>query len=299
MSVFKKQGVYWIDYYVNGHRKRERIGPDKRLAETVLRKRKVEIAEGRFLEKKRPVTTTFDELAEAYLSYARDQQRKRSWARDQTSLVTLRAYFAGKRLTEITPAAIEHYRAWRRVTISRHGRVVAPATINRELACLKRMFNVALKGLIVLKGGMPATNPMVMVSLEREHNERDRVLSAEEFRRLHEAAALWLQPMLLVAYYTGMREGEIRSLRWDQIDLKAGTIGLKASDTKTEERRLVPLNQTLTSALKTATSTCAVHGCLSTRPRWIPGRQTRSWWTRAIIPPAFHMRSSGHAARPA
>jgi hypothetical protein len=39
MSVFKKQGVYWIDYYVNGRRKRERIGPDKRLAETVLRKR--------------------------------------------------------------------------------------------------------------------------------------------------------------------------------------------------------------------------------------------------------------------
>jgi hypothetical protein len=39
MAVFKKQGAYWIDY-----------GPDKRLAETVLRKRKVEIAEGRFLE---------------------------------------------------------------------------------------------------------------------------------------------------------------------------------------------------------------------------------------------------------
>jgi hypothetical protein len=35
MSVFKKQGVYWIDYYVNGHRKR--IGHDKRLAEMVLR----------------------------------------------------------------------------------------------------------------------------------------------------------------------------------------------------------------------------------------------------------------------
>jgi hypothetical protein len=41
MGVFKKQGVYWIDYYVDGHRKRERIGPDKRLAETVLRKRMV------------------------------------------------------------------------------------------------------------------------------------------------------------------------------------------------------------------------------------------------------------------
>jgi integrase len=41
MGVFKKQGVFWVDYYVNGRRKRERIGPEKRLAETVLRKRKV------------------------------------------------------------------------------------------------------------------------------------------------------------------------------------------------------------------------------------------------------------------
>ena len=65
MGLFKKQGVFWIDYYVSGHRKRERIGPDKRLAETVLKKRRVEIAEGKYLDKQRPVTTTFDELADA------------------------------------------------------------------------------------------------------------------------------------------------------------------------------------------------------------------------------------------
>ena len=35
MCVFKKQGVYWIDYYVSSHRKRERIGLDKSLAEMV------------------------------------------------------------------------------------------------------------------------------------------------------------------------------------------------------------------------------------------------------------------------
>jgi hypothetical protein len=35
MGVLRKQGVYWIDYYVNGHCKRKRIGTGKRLAETV------------------------------------------------------------------------------------------------------------------------------------------------------------------------------------------------------------------------------------------------------------------------
>jgi len=33
MAIFKKQGVYWIDYYVSGRRKRERIGPESRLGE--------------------------------------------------------------------------------------------------------------------------------------------------------------------------------------------------------------------------------------------------------------------------
>jgi hypothetical protein len=63
VSVFKKQGVYRIDHYVNGYRKRERIGPDKRLAAMVLKQCQVKIAEGKYLEKQRPLTTTVDELA--------------------------------------------------------------------------------------------------------------------------------------------------------------------------------------------------------------------------------------------
>jgi hypothetical protein len=37
-GAFKKRGVYWIDYYVSGHRKRRCIIPGRRLPETVLRK---------------------------------------------------------------------------------------------------------------------------------------------------------------------------------------------------------------------------------------------------------------------
>jgi hypothetical protein len=36
MGVFKKHGVYWIDHYASGHRKRERISPDKSLANMVI-----------------------------------------------------------------------------------------------------------------------------------------------------------------------------------------------------------------------------------------------------------------------
>jgi hypothetical protein len=50
MGVFKKQGVYRIDFAVRGRHKRQRIGPGERLAVTVPLKRKAEIAEGKFLE---------------------------------------------------------------------------------------------------------------------------------------------------------------------------------------------------------------------------------------------------------
>jgi integrase len=156
---------------------------------------------------------------------------------------------------------VGQYRDWRRATISRRKHPASAATVNRELAYLKRMFNVARKGLIVLKGGVPKDKPLEVVSLERECNERDRVLSAEEFACLCEAAEDWPKPMLVVAYHTGMRQGEIRSLRWDQVDLKTRTIRLKSSDTKTDEGRVVPMSQALTSTLKTAKDTFVVHGC--------------------------------------
>jgi hypothetical protein len=153
MGVFKKQGVYWIDYYVQGQRKRGRIGPDKRLAENVLRKREVEIAEGKFLQRRRPITTTFDELAHAYLPYAREN--KRSWVRDVRRIKQLGAFFGGKRLTQMPPAEIERFKTQRLASKDSHGRHPKPATVNRELACLKHMFNVARRGLLHLVRGAP------------------------------------------------------------------------------------------------------------------------------------------------
>jgi len=157
----------------------------------------------------------------------------------------LQAYFRGKRVSEITPALVEQYRAWRKSTLSVRQRPIAPSTINRELSCLKRMFAVACKGLRVLPGGIPPTNPLQHVSLEPERHIRDRVLSPEEFDRVVEMADDWLRPILLVAYHTGMRQGEIRSLRWEQLDPKTGCMRLGAHDTKNGEGRLIPLNRTL------------------------------------------------------
>ena len=115
------------------------------------------------------------------------------------------------------------------------------------------MLNMAKKGLIVLKESAPVENPVPSVSLERESNTRDRVLSRGEFDRLLAAAPAPLKPILLIAYYTGIRRGELLRLTWDRIDLKAGVIRLRLEDTKTQEGRIIPLTKELTQVLQQST----------------------------------------------
>jgi hypothetical protein len=181
-GIFYDRGAYWLQYLVNGQRFRDRIGPNLRETEAVLRKRRAAIRENRFFEKRQSVTTTFDELSAAYLLYAR--QNKRSWAREATSLNELKEVFGGKRLADITPASVERYKTLRQASTTRYGRLPTPATLNRELAWLRHMVNVARKGLLLLPGGLPSENPVIAVKFLDEHNILDRVLTAEEFQRM-------------------------------------------------------------------------------------------------------------------
>jgi integrase len=148
-----------------------------------------------------------DELADAYLPYS--GKNKRSWDREIRSAKHLVAVFSGKWLTAIAPADIKRYKALRQSATDSHGRIPKPATINRELACLGAMFNVARKGLLYLPGRVPNENPVSNVKFFDEHNIRDRILTADEFHRMLNASPGHLKPILQCACYTGMRQGEV------------------------------------------------------------------------------------------
>jgi integrase len=112
------------------------------------------------------------------------------------------------------------------------------------------MFNVARKGLIALKDGVLAENPVSAVTFLDEQNVRDRVLTADEFQRMLNVSPDYLRPVLICAYHTGMRKEEILGLTWDRVDLKGGFIRLKEADTKTGERRSIPIGQELQEVLQ-------------------------------------------------
>ena len=53
----------------------------------------------------------------------------------------------------------------------------------------------------------------------------------EQMEKIIEASPEWLKPMILTAYYTGLREGELLGLRWEWVDLKDGVIYLPSTKT--------------------------------------------------------------------
>jgi excisionase family DNA binding protein len=79
------------------------------------------------------------------------------------------------------------------------------------------------------------------VKLLNKPNVRRITVDEATFAKLYEVADPELKPIILVAYDTGMRKGEILNLRWSQLDLREGTIKLSAADTKTNFPRTVYL----------------------------------------------------------
>lgn len=124
--------------------------------------------------------------------------------------------------------------------------MTAPATVNREIACLKTVFNKALGEDKAERSPFQGKK----VKMLKENNNRDRLLSPEEYARLLAHASPHIKPIIMVAYHTGMRQGEILFLTWGQVDLKEGFIKLAPEHTKTNEGRLVPLNGELVDMFK-------------------------------------------------
>jgi integrase len=118
------------------------------------------------------------------------------------------------------------------------------------LACLKHISDVARKGLIELKGGIPSENPVGAVSFLEQQNVRDRALTPEEFQRIVDFSPEYSKPVLWCAYHTRMRRGENWGLTWNRVDLKSGFIRLKESDAKTGEGRSTPIGRELGEVLR-------------------------------------------------
>lgn len=225
MAIYKRGRIWWIDFYdQNRNRIQESTrSSNKRDAENLLALRRSEVLRNVY---RPPTKIALEDFGKRYMEHAK--ANKRSWLRDQQMLQHLQNFFGqARQLTEIRPSDIEDYKLHRRTQVS-------GSTVNRELALLKRMFNLAQAWDLFQE-----LNPLKKVKFFREFNTGLRVVSPEEEEKILRHAAPYVQDLVRFALNTGLRIGEIFSLRWENVDLKRKMITIFAP--KTGKLREVPL----------------------------------------------------------
>ena len=268
--IYKRGNVYWIKYYRNGKPYRESSKTEKITeAQRLLKKREGEIAEGKlpgiYFDK-----VTFDELAKDlvtdYTVNGRDTLKRIQW-----SIGCLKESFRGMRATDITTDKIKAH------VEKRMQEGLSNASINRELAVLKRMFSLGVQNT------PPKVNLIPYIPMLKESNTRKGFFEFEEYLALKDALPHYLKPIVTFAYHTGWRAGEILNLTWDKIDLKQGIISLNPGETKNENARTIYLNEELMKEMKTlyANRRLGCHYVFHRKGERIK-RITRAWGTACI-----------------
>lgn len=119
---------------------------------------------------------------------------------------------------------------------------IQPATLNRELSLLKHMYTKAIEW------GKCKENPAKKVKKLKGEVKRVRYLMPDEVQILLSNCKDDLKPIVSLAVHTGMRQGELFGLRWEQVNLEQGIITLH--DTKNGERRDIPMDETVKTILR-------------------------------------------------
>ncbi len=247
MSVYKRKHIdkktdkivesknWYISYYFEGQKISESVSPNKRFAEEAYKAVMGEIAKGKYNLKRDTKSPKFEDYAETYLEYSK--ANKRSYKTDITMFKALSAFFKGYKLSKITPFLIEKYRIERSKKVTRMSKKpIAKSTIDRELATLKAMFNMAIRD------GKADNNPVKEVKFFREDNKKERILTPEEIQRLLAECKGHLKPIVQIALNTAMRLREILYLKWGNVDFNRNIIVVPKTNTKNKKVKKVPMN---------------------------------------------------------
>jgi integrase len=268
----KGSNVLWIKYYRNGKPIRESAHTTKvKEAEKQLRARLAAISTGTYVGpklEKIPISELADDLVREY----RINGRKSIDDLEARWKLHLKPFFGVLRAVEVTSQLVARYIDSRQ----QHG--AANASINRELAALKRMFNLARQST------PPKVNAVPYIAMLHEDNIRTGFLETRQHDSLAAETGkigLWLRAMFEVGHTYGWRHEELLALRVRQVNLSAGTIRLEPGTTKNDQGREVSMTLPVRALL-----TQCVHGkgpddYVFTREDGKPVRDFRGAWAKA------------------
>jgi site-specific recombinase XerD len=215
-------------------------------ANALLRKKEQAVWDGSFFPERRNARKALT-FADLYTMWTTDKASKRSLRDDKARLGAARDHFGPARLVStLTPDDVH---AWKRYL---HGQTMphlSTATVNRHLAVLRSALNHAAAN------GYRHQDPMRGFKLDKERNERNRLITDDEYARLRTGATTAGRPDLVllttIGRRLGMRLGEIVTIgsTAGRLDVAAGVVRLMADETKEGEIKSVPLHSDVRAAL--------------------------------------------------
>ena len=200
------------------------------------------MAENRWLQLKAELSSPANKAGQTIEQFSRvfmekhARVRMRSAKRYELSFKTLNAKLGNIELQSFHRRHLHDYVEWR----ARH---VKPNTVNRDIACIKKMFSFALDLELI------QAHPLVRFRLLPVQEVAFQVMTVSEFRSLVDAIEEpALSTMVAVIGETGIRKSEALALKWDHVDSRSRM--LTVEQTKSGKVREIPLSHFATSELQ-------------------------------------------------
>jgi site-specific recombinase XerD len=230
MSIFKRGSVYWYHFLWDGrHVQRSTKQGNPRVARQIEAAYKTALAKGEVGIIERKKAPGFKAAMKAFLDWSEGEHEAHpaTHRRYKVSSIALLCHFGDEAIDRITPEAVEAFKTARALESATArgkekgkrkstGKRIRPATLNRELACLKALFNHALKQDFTFR------NPVSRVEFLPENNEQTRVLSYDEQEKYLDVATPMLRDVATLMLETGMRPEEVYRIKPENVNLAGG-----------------------------------------------------------------------------
>lgn len=213
---------------------------------------------------------TLGMLQDLYLASPQHRAKKeRTQKHDEKKLKRVVAFLGPSRnVTSLSESDVQRFTIARRAADKQLENVVAERAVNdrtveADLKLLVGALNWALRERTGIGQRLLKENPLFGVRLPKEQNPRRPVMTHDVYHKLL-AVAPQVHPLLelalIVAEGTGRRLSAWRNLRWDDVDLQAGTIRWRAEFDKKGYEQVVPMSEAVSKALREARKAQAAIG---------------------------------------
>jgi len=209
-GIYRRGEIYYITYYEGAKKYEKAVGSKLSMAVKEKMDRENGIKHGRYEVMERQEKISFDELMELY---KREGDHKEYILGKEEAYLS---FFSGRKLSQITRKDLFTFRDRIKATPKQNGGgEVTDAHVNRTLAGLRRLFNFAISRELMESNPFPPMSKSGLFYAEKKGLRN--FFTQEQVKQIVEASPEWLRPMILTAYYTGLREGELRGLRWEWV----------------------------------------------------------------------------------